>query len=50
MANEDKIPLWLWICASVIALLCFTGIILCVVAFVSACEELVITIKSKNTP
>lgn len=85
-----EIPLWLWICASVIALLrfisyglgfykyreftalhtwankftgvtifiapalyclcgsAFTWIILCVVAFVSACEELIINIKSKE--
>ena len=85
-----KIPLWLWLCASLIALLrfagygigfykyhdftalhtwankltgiliftapilfclcglIFTGVILCVVAFVSACEELIIIIKSKE--
>ena len=85
-----KIPLWLWLCVSVIALLrfasygiglykyhdftalhtwgnkltgiliftspilyclcgfIFTGIILCVAAVVSACEELVIIIKSRK--
>ena len=38
-----NIPRWLWLCG-----LRFTGIILCAVAFVSACEELIITVKSKE--
>ena len=38
-----NIPRWLWLCG-----LRFTGIILCTVAFISACEELVIIIKSKE--